>query len=1131
MGKIKDVFISYSRKNKTFVAQLEADIRADERQFATWIDWHDIPPTAEWEKEIYDAIESAKNFLCVVSPQSLASEICNLEIAHAIKHEKPIIPLVFRDINERDMAGEWIGQSWDQTARDNWAHLKHLNWIFCRIQYGEQEIEAYREQHPDQPDGLPVEDDYREALKHVLDTIEVDQEHKQEHTRYTLAAEEWVRGGRKPESLLRGENADVAWKWLIASETKIPPATSLQRAFINQSIDQQRREERERQQQHARELSLQTRVKRLWQYLGSGLATLLCVVLVLLLITNEARQSEQKAKTQAIVERDRALTNESLTLSALARQELVVDPVASINLSIQALPQQPEDRPYVAQAESALNEAIQTSLERTYLDVDETIPTQAIAYDDTTQLVAIGGDTLRVVPYNLDDAKILRSDSDHPIAGVAWSDNGTLLSYDANTVQVWYAGVPLEHTFEDGVVFAAWRPNSREIAVCSGNAIWGWAAQSGQAPERLAEFDGRVKALRWSDDGRWLAAWDQHQQHSTVVLWDAQDRRLALQQELDGLISDIAWSSDHRHFMSWAVQVTPDQKTLTSDVYVWDTAKPEEPVLLLDYAGKVERAQFLDDGVRALIWASDGTVQLRNINDESYRVSFNVTGSETGGSSGQPVGNIVLSPDENTLLALMNSGIVTVWDVAGGTQVATLRGHRAKIRATVWHNDLVVTASADHTIRVWNSRSGDELITLYGHADEVLDVRWIDPRTLLSTGWDGTLRLWQVLDNNGLPLCTGRDADGTPRCRAMSSSLSGHTSALDAVRWADGTTIVTADRDGQVMRWHTASSAGSPVPGERNTKKVVLTADGQRFLSFDNGGPGQVVDTATGDTLYTVDGSLEDGIWLDPYWLISYSDGSARLIDGMSGQAVTELDGFQGVIRSAALNPEAQTLALIDSSGTVGLWNSSSGQHIGEMPSANESRASLAWSSKGRYLLTVGAQVTLWDGARMERVWEHDLGAFPQNALIAFNPQDTRVAVAVTDWISNAATIWDVETGSVLVKATGVDTYTLGLMWNTTGSRLLIWGSESDAGFIRVWDVATREPVLDLTQPASITAAAFSPDDTRIVTGDERGLVVIWQTAASYQALITTAQTCCQTREITLNSSAETQIAVEGSNG
>ena len=76
---MSDVFISYSRRDIDFVRHLFDQLKARDRD--AWADWQDIPPTADWLAEIYSGIEAANTFLFVISPDSVTSEICTLELS------------------------------------------------------------------------------------------------------------------------------------------------------------------------------------------------------------------------------------------------------------------------------------------------------------------------------------------------------------------------------------------------------------------------------------------------------------------------------------------------------------------------------------------------------------------------------------------------------------------------------------------------------------------------------------------------------------------------------------------------------------------------------------------------------------------------------------------------------------------------------------------------------------------------------------------------------------------------------------------------------------------------------------------------------------------------------------------
>ena len=68
---LSDVFISYSRKDKDFVQRLHDRLKALEQQ--VWVDWEDIPPTADWWSEIRAGIDGANTFIFVISPDSVTS--------------------------------------------------------------------------------------------------------------------------------------------------------------------------------------------------------------------------------------------------------------------------------------------------------------------------------------------------------------------------------------------------------------------------------------------------------------------------------------------------------------------------------------------------------------------------------------------------------------------------------------------------------------------------------------------------------------------------------------------------------------------------------------------------------------------------------------------------------------------------------------------------------------------------------------------------------------------------------------------------------------------------------------------------------------------------------------------------
>src|SRR5215510_5019503 len=96
-----DVFISYSRKNSEFAKRLIEKLNRANKE--SWVDWEGIPLTApNWWGEIKAGVESADNFIFIMSPDSMASVVCNMELDYALDLRKRIVPVAYQELESRD---------------------------------------------------------------------------------------------------------------------------------------------------------------------------------------------------------------------------------------------------------------------------------------------------------------------------------------------------------------------------------------------------------------------------------------------------------------------------------------------------------------------------------------------------------------------------------------------------------------------------------------------------------------------------------------------------------------------------------------------------------------------------------------------------------------------------------------------------------------------------------------------------------------------------------------------------------------------------------------------------------------------------------------------------------------------
>ncbi|NJL44904.1 MAG: toll/interleukin-1 receptor domain-containing protein [Leptolyngbyaceae cyanobacterium SM2_3_12] len=169
-----EIFISYSRRDKDFVQVLDQALAAS--RYGTWVDWDDIPPTADWWKAIEAGIEAAHTCVFVISPDSVASSICRQEIDYAVKRHKRLIPIVRRE-------------GFDSQRLH--PALSDLNWLFFR-----------------------QSDDFNIALQKLVEAINTDLDYANTHARLLVRASEWEQKQRSASSLLRGRDLVEAEQWL-----------------------------------------------------------------------------------------------------------------------------------------------------------------------------------------------------------------------------------------------------------------------------------------------------------------------------------------------------------------------------------------------------------------------------------------------------------------------------------------------------------------------------------------------------------------------------------------------------------------------------------------------------------------------------------------------------------------------------------------------------------------------------------------------------------------------------------------------------------------------------------------------------------------------------------------------------
>jgi formylglycine-generating enzyme required for sulfatase activity len=88
------VFICYAREDEDFVLRLAANLK--QRGVPVWLDQWNIPPSADWDLTIDDALYDCARFLIILSPAAVASPEVRGELRTALDESKPILPVLYQ---------------------------------------------------------------------------------------------------------------------------------------------------------------------------------------------------------------------------------------------------------------------------------------------------------------------------------------------------------------------------------------------------------------------------------------------------------------------------------------------------------------------------------------------------------------------------------------------------------------------------------------------------------------------------------------------------------------------------------------------------------------------------------------------------------------------------------------------------------------------------------------------------------------------------------------------------------------------------------------------------------------------------------------------------------------------------
>lgn len=499
-------------------------------------------------------------------------------------------------------------------------------------------------------------------------------------------------------------------------------------------------------------------------------------------------------------------------------------------------------------------------------------------------------------------------------------------------------------------------PDGSTLAVaCGPNSrkllVWKW--QTNKEPRELKTADRVGETLAFSPDGKLLAETSDYS--PTVFLWDVAGGRVAHKLESPG----------HQPYRHYSLVFSPDGKMVAA-------------------------AGSTNDRRSVHLWEPVTGKFLRRLDVGSGRLAF--------------------SPD-GTLLAAGSR----VWEFAAGKELsANDEAHRGAVERIVTARDnLVVTASEDHTIRIWDAATGKQRLQL-AHDSMIGWIRALalspDGSQLVSSSMrDDRVYLWDALTGNRIYRLAGHGRLGNI--------------AADAVFMPDGKSFLTwGAADMYLRQWDVRTGKALLEHAIRPTGVRIADEDTepfQRDMFFDLG-PGCL----------TPDGKH----------FILEAIGNFFVFDTATGKEMRKFPSESGSVTRLTVSPDSKLLL-------ASAWGK---QVQKKLPD-------------GRTMFsTQNHLVTWWDLATGKRRGEFVL-AEAQTAPVAFSPDGKSFAVA-SSRPDHCIRLVELATGRELRKFTGFRGRVSSLAFMPDGKRLVAGMQDTTA---LVWDVTGllqdgRLPKLDL---------------------------------------------------------------------
>ncbi len=894
-----DVFISYSRVDAGFVRKLHDALAARERE--AWVDWEDIPLTAEWLDEIYTGIDGAHNFAFVITPESVNSVTCQKEIVHAVESHKRLIPILHRAIQDTAVPEA----------------IAKLNFVFLRDS-----------------------DDFETAFASLLEALDSDLDWKRAHTRLLVRAKEWERKGYSQSLLLRGDDLQDAEQWQAQGGTKEPRPTPVQSQYILAS----RQAETRRQ-----------RLKVGWS--TTALAVTAGLAVVALLQRNTARREAAIATARQLAaqaEIARATSPEASALLSVESFHLapVQENSAAIHKTLplmrKALAVLRHGDAVDAVAFNPEGNVLATgSLDRTARIFSVPNGNPIIGYQQRELVASVDfspdGHYLATGSWNGIASVMSDADPTHPVElkhngrvnAVAFSPDGKYLataSWDKSArvfeVGTWKQLAQVAHN--DIVVAVAWDPSSRYVVSAGFDHLAKvFEAVTGNLTHVL-QLNGAVHAVAFSPDGRYVAAgaWDK-----TARIFEAFSGNAVTRLDLPNNVEAVTFSPDSRYLLTGS-----DDNTAR----VFEVLTGRE-IVRFEHQGAVGAVAWSPDGQYAASASVDSTAAVFDPSTGRLLAHLEHPATEGGLST------VAFSRDSRYIATGGFDATARISRVINPLGSPVRLEHQGKILTVALspHGEYLATGTWNNAVLISDVTSG-KTVAQMAFKGAIYAIGFSRDGRYVAAAEDSIPSVVQVAEVQGGRLVM--QLKGPSTARALTFSPDGRS--LATVGGADTLEIIPFPTGKSVVKLCHEKRA--------NTLDEILgtafSPDGRYVATSRTDGLLRVFETSTGRLVTTLrQQGAAMSLAFSPdarYLLARMSDNSARIIEAKKGRIAWQ---YAGGVLAVAYSPDGRYIAAGTEDSAVHVFAALNGSPVARIEMVGPVRA-VEFSRDGNSVISAASE-------------------------------------------------------------------------------------------------------------------------------------------------------------------------------